>query len=189
MLDLWLVRHAESFGNLDGSASDSGLTPAGQVQAAALTGALSSGSFHEVLCSPLLRALETAARALPSVPGVMVPALRELESSRRPTFVDPADPAAVARLLQAPIESTESGTAFMARVASWIDSLPGSGTVIAVTHFAVIREVLGALLGFRHAPQRVDFTAIFRVRLDAGRCEVLTWNDTRHTGGSASGRG
>lgn len=180
VLDLWLVRHAESVGNLDGSAADTVLSPAGRVQARALATRLASESFTEVLCSPLLRARETAALSVPSLPLVQIDALRELESSRRPTFVDPTDPDAVATLLATPLETSESGPAFMARVRTWLRALPADGTVLAFTHFAVIREVLGELLGFRHAPQRIDFTAVFRVSIGAARAEPLVWNDTGH---------
>ncbi|WP_346660489.1 histidine phosphatase family protein [Nannocystis sp. ILAH1] len=65
MLDLWLVRHAESLGNLDGSEADTCLSPRGQLQAAALAPVLAGESFDSVLSSPLQRALETAALALP----------------------------------------------------------------------------------------------------------------------------
>ncbi len=163
MLDLWLIRHAESIGNLDGTAADTGLSFSGRTQAQALGARLSAESFAEVLCSPLRRAQETAALALPLVPRTSVDVLRELESSRAPTFLDPTDSAVLAALLAAPLDSTESGPAFMNRVTHWLQGLPPEGTVLAITHFAVIREVLARLFGFRHAPQSIGFTAIFRV--------------------------
>lgn len=180
MLDLWLIRHAESIGNLDGTAADTALSADGRMQAAALAPRLANESFAEVLCSPLIRARETADLAVPSRPRVLVDALRELESSRSPTFVDPTDAVALRALLTAPALATESGAAFMERVREWLRSLPTDATVLAVTHFAVIREVLGELLGFRNAPQRVDFTAVFRVSVHAAGCDALMWNDTSH---------
>ncbi len=155
MLDLWLIRHAESIGNLDGTAADTGLSVSGRAQAQTLGVRLSAVSFAEVLCSPLRRAQETAALALPLLPRTTVHDLRELESSRTPTFIDPTDSAALDALLAAPLDSTESGPAFMSRVTSWLQGLPREGTVLAITHFAVIREVLARLFGFRRAPQSI----------------------------------
>lgn len=180
MLDLWLVRHAESTGNLDGTAADTALSAAGRTQARALAARVAGEPFSEILCSPLVRAQETAALAAPLLRVVTVDALRELESSRRPTFVDPSDLAAVDALLAAPPVPTESGSAFMARVRGWLHALPADGTILAITHFAVIREVLGELLGFRHAPQRIEFTAVFRVSVGPAGCQTLLWNDTSH---------
>ncbi len=133
-----------------------------------------------IVNSPLRRAQETAALALPLTPRMTLSVLRELEASRIPTFVDPTDDAALDALLPAPLESTESGAAFMTWVTGWLNALPHDGTVLAVTHFAVIREVLARLFGFRRAPQCVDFTAIFRVSVGPHQCDALAWNDTSH---------
>jgi broad specificity phosphatase PhoE len=50
MLDLWLVRHGESLGNLDGSDADTGLSARGRLQAAALAGVIADQAFDRSTC-------------------------------------------------------------------------------------------------------------------------------------------
>lgn len=153
----------------------------GVEQATSLRSRLTGVGFDQVHSSPLLRALETTSLAYPAALPRSEPALRELESVSGPTFIDTSDPEALAALLARPAHPSESGPAFMRRVSGWLATLPSSGSILVVSHFAVLREILGALLGFRRAPQQIDFTALFRLEIvpDAPP-GVLLWNDTEH---------
>lgn len=183
MLDLWLVRHAESLGNLDGSDADVELSTRGREQAASLAAALAGATFSARMCSPLLRARETAQLADPTHTFTTVRDLRELEPSRTPTFVDTTDGEAMRHLLESPHTPTETGPQFMTRVAAWLASLPREGSVLAITHTAVIREVTTRLLGFRRAASDIGFASIFRFAITASECTVVAWNDVRHIRG------
>ena len=77
MVELCMVRHAESLGNRDGSGSDTPLTPEGRGQASALARELAEVAFDRVYCSPLVRARETLALARPGAAITIEPRLRE----------------------------------------------------------------------------------------------------------------
>ncbi len=181
MLDLWLIRHAESLGNLDGTGSDTPLSERGESQARALAHALGANVFDEIHTSPLIRAVRTAQLALPARATITDARLTELASGRPAQFVDGSDPAAIAALLASSVPSqAESGRDFMARVGAWREALPARGSVAVFSHFAVIREVLAAYVGFSRAPQRVDFTGVFRLQISGATATALLWNDVAH---------
>ena len=72
-VELWLVRHGETAWSRDRrhtGLSDIPLTEHGREQAAALRPLLAAQTWDAVLCSPLSRARETAALALPDVTPV-----------------------------------------------------------------------------------------------------------------------
>ncbi len=84
-MDLYIVRHAETFGNT--GADDSAepvLTQRGHAQAALLSERLAAVPFDAVFCSPLLRAVETAqiilSRQRSAVPVELLPELMEYEA-------------------------------------------------------------------------------------------------------------
>jgi broad specificity phosphatase PhoE len=181
MLDLWLVRHAESLGNIDGTHADTDLSPAGQEQARQLGRALSGVDFDVVWSSPLLRARQTAALALPGKAHVVDERLKELEASSLPHFVDTSNAAELQAFLARPAsQPAESEKAFMARVEQWRRSLPPEGRVIVFTHVGVVRELLAGYLGFRRAPQEMAHTGVFRLGIGAGVLDVLAWNEHTH---------
>jgi len=182
MLDLWLVRHAESLGNLDGTASDTELSELGVGQARTLRHLLADTAFATVWASPLRRAMQTAALALPGVAPVVDPRLTELQSSRTPTFVDTSNPVELQRLLQSAPLTSESGKDFMARVGEWRNALPPEGSVIAFTHFGVVREIIALLLGFRRAPQSMGYAAVFRFAVRGDAVDIVAWNHTPSEG-------
>lgn len=171
MLDLWLIRHAESMGNLDGTGSDTDLSSEGQAQGRRLHDCLSPFVFDLVWSSPLLRARQTAALALPGSTPIVDERLTELRSDTGPHYVDMSNPAEVRALLAKPPSPTESGKDFMARVDAWRAELPSSGRVAVFTHFAVLRELLGAFLGFDRAPQEIPFVSIHRLSIGSGAAE------------------
>lgn len=181
MLDLWLIRHAESLGNLDGSSADTSLSPAGRAQALALRGALSGTTFNLVWSSPLLRARETASIAIPDAELSIDERLRELAAGPKTQLLDACDPDALRALLASrPGRPVESGKEFMARVTAWREALPAYGRVIAFTHFGVVRELIGSLLGFRRAPEQIGHTSIFRLQIERGAVEVIASGDDSH---------
>lgn len=145
MLELWLARHAESVGNRDGSGADTPLTHEGRQQAFALGKELAGVTFDRIYCSPLARARETLALALPGTAISIEPRLRELVTPSE-HFVDITrmSPGQMKALMTKSKNEpeVESGRAFMARVRTWLDELPSEGRVLAVTHFAVIREIV-----------------------------------------------
>jgi broad specificity phosphatase PhoE len=87
MLDLWLVRHAESEGNRSGTEADTPLTASGRAQAAALAATLAGERFDQVFCSDLLRCQETARLALPGVAVRLDPGSASWSRARR-CFLD-----------------------------------------------------------------------------------------------------
>jgi len=181
MLDLWLIRHAESLGNLDGTHANSALSARGEDQARRLAPTLSGFTFDSVWSSPLLRAQQTAALALPGAAPILDHRLAELETTSALKFVDTSNAAALTALLAGPAPPPEeSGTAFMARVNAWKDDLKREGRVLVFTHFGVVRELLAAFLGFRRAPQEMAYTGIFRLAIGSGVPDVLAWNDSAH---------
>lgn len=181
MLDLWLVRHAESRGNLDGTGSDTDLTLAGEEQARRLGHALSSVGcdFDHVWTSPLLRARRTAAMVLPGAAPIVDARLSELEGSSDPTVVDPTNIDQILALLARPARVAESGQAFMARVRAWRDELPAAGRAIVFTHFGVVREVIATYLGFRRAPQKMGYASVFRLAIKGGSAMLFAWDEGR----------
>ena len=182
-LELWLVRHAESLGNVDGSASDSVLSEDGRGQAAALATTLAGQAFDRVICSPLVRARETAEIAVPGRSLEIEPRLRELVTPRE-LFIDLAGltPEKLAELARTTEPAHETGKAFMARIRGWLAELPAEGRVLAFTHAGVVREALWALLPRAERVQRIGFTAICRVRVAAGGNRAIEINDVRHLG-------
>jgi broad specificity phosphatase PhoE len=167
MLDLWLIRHAESLGNQEGSQADTDLSADGEARALELATELGTEPFELVIASPLLRARRTAELALPGARVVLEPRLRELVMPNKSFFdVTRLDAKAIRELATSKSEPEyETGREFIARVREWIAGLPKSGRVVAFTHFAVVRECLRQLRpGI--PPQKIEFCEIHRVSLE-----------------------
>lgn len=183
MLDLWLIRHAESLGNLDGSDADTSLSARGRLQAGALAGVLVGQTFDRILSSPLLRARETAMIALPGQAIETETRLLELVA-RRDQFID------ISTLTRSQLEAlarpvpdeppVETGREFMARVRAWLAELPGAGRMIAFTHAGVVREALWALMPGSARVQVIGHAAITRVCVEAKASRIVVLNDNRH---------
>lgn len=183
MLELWLVRHAESLGNLDGTDGDTPLSPRGRLQAAALASRLAEVTFDRVISSPLLRARETGSIALPQRVLEIEPRLREFVAVRE-RFVDVSrmDPRKLHELLrrEADAPRSETGREFMARVRAWLGALPPTGRILVMTHFGVVRECLHALFPAAERVQVIGHASISKVRVSAGDNQILAVNDCRH---------
>ena len=179
MLELWLIRHGESLGNLDGSQADTDLSARGRQQSEALGQRLRATEFDQLLTSPLIRARQTAALALPDSEPIIDPRLRELVVPAE-RFLDVAGLGveALAALLQEPAGDTETevaetGAAFSARVRAFCDHLPAGGRVVAFTHFGVIRQILGQYIRFRDVPQAIAHCAVTQVHIAHGAARLV----------------
>lgn len=166
MSTLWVVRHAESLGNVDGSQADTGLSDRGEEQALALRERLAGKDFDQIVTSPLLRARRTAEIAFPQASATTVPDLRELVV-QRDMFMDLAGLSREDLLkLAAPSQGAdfETGADFVARVRRWLNSLAGNQTILAFTHFAVVRECLRQC-GVHPLPQQILHCSVHELEL------------------------
>ena len=168
MTQLWLVRHGESQGNVDGSQGDTPLSARGREQAARLAETLRGEVFDQVVSSPLIRARETASLALPEANLVIEEAIRELVVPPE-TFIDihglgPEELRALLDSARREHQGVETGLEFIARIKAWVAALPGDARVIAFTHFGVVRECL-RLLGEGPAPQFIEHCEVHLVQV------------------------
>lgn len=182
-LDLWLIRHAESVGNLNGTQADTELSPRGLEQAKALKNILQLHDFQTIWTSPLLRACQTASHALPNKIPTIDPQLSEFKPPVQTQFLDTSKMglADLDRIVATPsMPMGEMGMQFKMRVQGWLKELPVSGQIIVFSHFAVIREMLNVVCISRKFPQEIAHTGIFRLAITKQSTEVLMWNDTVH---------
>lgn len=88
LIDLWLVRHGESLGNVDGTDGDTELSSRGFEQARHLAKVLETVHFDIVWTSPLRRARQTAELALPLASPTIDERLAEFRSGPPVQFID-----------------------------------------------------------------------------------------------------
>jgi broad specificity phosphatase PhoE len=207
MTDLFLIRHAESYGNLVVQAqtlseSDGGLTDLGCEQARRLAERLARTLQPDVLySSPTSRALQTAQsigaaiglpvhthaqlvelRLLKSIEGLTSEAAREGWLRARRTPDEPAFPGG------------ESFRQLQTRAAAAIDDIlqahPGK-RIAVVTHGGLIEALFFDFLctPLDHTLEafiQIDYTAVFhwrRFQIDGTRgWQLIAANDTRHLG-------
>lgn len=182
-LDFWLIRHAESLGNLDGTQADTELSPRGLEQAKALGSLIQLHDFQTIWTSPLLRACQTVSHALPNKIPIIDPRLSEFTPPVPTQFLDTSKMglADLDRIVATPsMPLGETGMQFKMRVQGWLEELPVCGQTIVFSHFAVVREILNVVCKSRKSPQEIAHTGIFRLALTNQSTEVLMWNDTRH---------
>lgn len=162
MIPIWLIRHGESLGNVDGSQADTELSTRGVSEARRLAKRLETLPFEAAVTSPLRRAVQTAELALPGRAIAREPRLREIAASAETLFVDVRQPGALEALIQQErhVDQPESGLAFRQRVIAWLDEL--ERPTVAFTHFGVIRELVRHCGGRRL--QRVGFASIIAVK-------------------------
>lgn len=162
MKQVLLVRHGPTIATESaGFPVDEALEPAGMAQAATLAAALPSG--QRTLCSPALRARQTAAAA--GLSAQTEPRLAECDfgawAGRRLADVHAAEPEATSEWMTDPDACPHGGeslSAFSARVAAWLDEeVRRPEPVIAVTHGGVIKaSVVHALQAELGAFWRVE---------------------------------
>ena len=157
---LLLLRHGRTTqppGTLVGSRHDPGLSESGREQAQAAAGLLRGRRFVAVVCSPLRRARETAALALPDTSPRIDARLQELDWGDITGFtfaqVEDQFPETAAAWLRDGWPSPPNGEhpqALWRRVATALLDLHAEhphGDVLVVCHGGVIRAALGAARG------------------------------------------
>jgi broad specificity phosphatase PhoE len=183
MRRLLLVRHASTDAVRRAAfPADEPLDAAGLAAARALTGRLGRG---DALCSPALRARDTAAAA--GLDARVEPALRECDfgawAGRTLAEVHVEDGDGAATWMTDPAACPHGGeslAALLARVAGWLDEQAArDGRTIAVTHGGVVKAaVVHALAAPVEAFWRVDVTPLALTELHArdGRWTVARVN-------------
>jgi len=177
LVDVWLIRHAESIGNVDGTEADTELSPRGCEQARHLATKLETVPFDVVWTSPLRRARQTAELALPSASPTIDDRLAEFRPGPPVQFIDTSSPDfgqfGIPNLAPAygPIET---GKEFMARVKAWLDELPAR-RVVAFTHLGVVREIIATFVGFRNVPQEIPHASVYRIDVGAAAPQAVLW--------------
>lgn len=183
MRRLVLIRHASTDAvRRTAFPVDEPLDSDGRAAAAALAGRLGRG---EALCSPALRARETAAAA--ALAAIVEPLIGECDfgswAGRTLAEVHAEDPDGAAAWMTDPEACPHGGEslrALLARVGGWLDRQAGlDGRGIAVTHAGVVKAAVVHALGAPAAAfWRVDVTPLALTELHAhdGRWTVARVN-------------
>ena len=186
MKQVLLVRHGPTIATESaGFPADEALEAAGMAQAATLAAALPSG--RRTLCSPALRARQTAVAA--GLHAQSEPRLAECDfgawAGRRLADVHAAEPEATSEWMTDPDACPHGGeslSAFSARVAAWLDEeVRRPEPLIAVTHGGVIKaSVVHALRAELGAFWRIEVAPLAITELHAhdGRWSVVRTNWT-----------
>jgi len=196
---LILIRHGDLGESCRGryvGRTDAPLSALGRRQAVALSAPLSRLGDTRYLCSPLLRARETAGLAL-ACSGFGIDAdLREIDFGRWEAMSFPeiaaADPAAVGRW--AALEDAfafpggEAIGAFRRRIGAAADRIAAdpAGTVAAFTHGGVIRLLICHFLGLEARDYLlfdVGTASLSEIRIESGRGVLTRLNDRHHLEG------
>ncbi len=162
MKQVLLVRHGPTVATESaGFPADEALEPAGLAFAATLVSALPIG--HRTVCSPALRARQTAAAV--GLSAQTEPRLAECDfgvwAGRRLADVHAAEPEATSEWMTDPDACPHGGeslSTFSARVAAWLDEEAGRPeSLIAITHGGVIKaSVVHALRAEPRALWRIE---------------------------------
>ena len=194
MLELWLIRHGETDWNaqyrIQGQQHNA-LSELGVRQARRLGRRLAKEQFDEVYCSDLKRTVQTAELAFPGRKLVFDRRLREisrgvLEGNLGADLVGEQRDAYTAMqrdVLNVRPPGGENYRDLAARVVPWLESLPESGRVAAVTHGGVVYTLLHHIVGVAWAANwrfSADNTGITRLRLKAEMTRLVSVNDTAH---------
>jgi len=200
----YLIRHGQTPNNITGERIyNARLTDLGRAQADRLAWALGSAGLTAVLCSPLLRAMETAAR-IAAAAGLPLEACNDLvEFNSWDAYAGASREELAARFPAARLEvampaggwaypgpePVPQGQERVRRVLARVAALPSGSTVAVVAHGTFNALLLGAWLGIDPGAGVTfsqDNACINRLRLEAGRVAVQCINDTRHLDGVAS---
>lgn len=201
MLELWLIRHAQTVWNAERriqGQSDTPLSPRGVAQAERLAARLAGVSFDRVYSSDSRRALHTAEVALPGRDAQPDARLREmsygtLEGKTRAELTGAEREAFTAYWhdpYRVALPGGESWRELDARVFAWLGALPAAGRVAAFSHGGTLRSALFYLTG---APKKREWNVLFgnasvtRLRLGGVNTginmevnTVVAVNDTAH---------
>lgn len=193
ILELWLIRHGETDWNRERriqGQQQNVLSALGETQARRLGSRLIGEHFDTVYGSDLKRTRQTADLVFPGQNVVFDERLREisrgvLEGQRGQDFAGEYLEHYTA--MQQDIYNFrppggENHFDVQDRAAAWLESLPRSGKVAAVTHGGVITALFRHALGVREltAWLQVGNTSISKLRFGADWTELLSLNDTAH---------
>lgn len=193
MLELWLIRHAQTVWNAERriqGQSDTPLSERGLEQAARLAERLESVSFDHLFSSDSQRALHTAEVVLPGRDAQPDARLREmcygtLEGKTRGELTGAEREAFTAYWHEPYRFATPQGESWReldARVRAWLKTLPAEGRVAAFSHGGTIRSGLFYVTGI---PKKREWNVLFGntsvTRLRLGKVNtVVSVNDTAH---------
>jgi len=199
MTELILVRHGETDWNRElrfQGHVDVGLNAIGREQARRLAARLAAEPARHLYASDLLRAQQTAGPVAAGlgVPSVTVPALREQSfgavDGMRVEDIKSRHPQAWTRWLRFEedycMPGGETAREFHARVIDAVHRIAGDhpgDTLVVVTHGGVLDMVWRTARALPlSGPRRSEIpnAGVSRVRVEAGRIEVLAWADTAH---------
>ncbi|WP_232664009.1 histidine phosphatase family protein [Pseudonocardia sp. TRM90224] len=170
---LTLVTHASTRATAAAAfAQDEPLEPRGTARAAAARAAVPR--HDRAVCGPATGCRETA-EAL-GLAATVDAGLRDWDlgrwAGRTLDEVVAAEPDAVQEWLTVPDAAPHGGeplTALLERVAGWLDGVPGDGHTVAVTHAAVVRAaVLAVVSGAPHGFWRIDVAPLTATSLGGG---------------------
>ena len=193
-LELWLVRHGETDWNRERRIQGQGPNPLselGKWQARALAARLAHEPFDAVHASDLVRAVQTVELVFPGYAPVYDVRLREiargtLEGQLGADLVGEQKDlygAMQGDLLNVRPPGGENYRDVGVRAVAWLESLPASGKIAAVTHggviFALLHHVVGAEGGTRWRFSAGN-TGVTRLKFVGGEVRILSVNDTAH---------
>ncbi len=203
-VEIYLIRHGQTPNNITGERLyNACLTDLGRVQAERLAATLSAAGLTAVLCSPLLRAMETAAPIALASRLPLDPDNDLVEFNRWDPYLGATRAELAVRFPAARLEGAmpASGWAYAGpepvvaalarvwRVLRRISALPSGSAVAIVAHGTFNALLLAAWLGidpFNGVQFAQDNACINRLTLDERRVAVRCINDTRHLYGVAS---
>lgn len=184
---LFMIRHGQTTANLEkfyAGQSDVPLTDRGRQEALALQPILAPFSFDRVYSSDLSRALQTQQLALPGVPALQTPALREFDvgsllgKSYADAFAGLDD--VYRRERDYRIFGGEDARAVRRRLEGFLRSLEAEPleTVAVFTHNGILGCMLELVLGacFDTRAVKSGNCSIHVYEFDGSRWKLLAWN-------------
>lgn len=194
MLELWLIRHGETDWNAERriqGQQHNPLSALGVRQAQCLGARLIDENFGTVYCSDLKRTVQTAKIVFPEREFVFDKRLREisrgvLEGKLGADLIGEQRDVYTAMqrdLLGVRPPDGENYRDLASRTVPWLESLPESGKVAAVTHGGVIYTLLHYIVGVEGATTwrfSASNTGITKIRLKENEVRLLSVNDTAH---------
>ena len=194
MLELWLIRHGETVWNAERriqGQQHNPLSELGVLQARQLGARLLGETFDTLYCSDLKRAVQTAELVFPGREPVFDTRLREiargdLEGQLGAELVGEQRDVYTAMqrdLINVRPPGGENYRDLAARAVPWLESLPESGKVVAVTHGGVIYALLHHIVGVSGAQSwrfMASNTGVTRLQLSGEQVRIVSVNDTAH---------